>query len=149
LYVVYWASNLYDSDDQAQHGSTPTYNRMMVATTPDFVEFSEPEVWIDVDRRGQAGAGSIDVTVAKHGAAYYRVYKAEPSMTLRQEHSTDPLATVAGSSPATTGAADEWVEDGTEIGNGQPNGYGGIFSAGEGPSLFPANPDDVNGYEYY
>ncbi|WP_434140913.1 LamG-like jellyroll fold domain-containing protein [Leucobacter sp. gxy201] len=149
LYVVYWASNLYDSDDQAAHGTTPNYNRMMVATTPDFVEFSEPEVWIDVDRRGQAGAGSIDVTVAKHGDAYYRVYKDEKSMTLRQEHSNDLLATVAGSYPATTGADDEWVEDGTQIGNGQPNGYGGTFSAGEGPSLFPANPGDVNGYEYY
>ena len=149
LYVVYWASNLYASDDQATHGSTPNYNRMMVATTPDFVEFSEPEVWIDVDRRGQAGAGSIDVTVTKHGDDYYRVYKDEKSMTLRQEHSSDLLATVAGSYPGTTAAAGEWVEDGVQIGNGQPNGYGGTFSAGEGPSLFPANADDVNGYEYY
>src|SRR5690606_16443505 len=81
--------------------------------------------------------------------AYYRVYKDEKTMTLRQEHSNDLLATVIGSYPTTSGSAEEWVEDGTKIGDGQPNGYGGTFSAGEGPSLFPANPGDVNGYEYY
>lgn len=148
-YVVYWASNLYDSADAAEHGSTPNYNRMMYATTDDFVSFSEPEVWIDVDRRGQDGAGSIDVTVAQVDDAYIRIYKDEKSMTLRQETSTDLLDTVVGSYPQTSGDADQWVEMGQKIGHGQPNGYGGTFEAGEGPSLFPANAGDVNGYQYY
>ena len=147
-FVMYWASNLYETTDPADR-ATPSYNRMMYATTDDFVTFSDPQVWIDVDRRGQAGAGSIDVTVAKHEGDYYRVYKDENSMTLRQERSSDLLATVEGSYPGTTGAADEWVELGTEIGSGQPNGYGGTFTNSEGPSLFRANEGDVNGYEYY
>ena len=70
-------------------------------------------------------------------------------MTLRQERSGDLLATVEGEYPGTTGAEDEWVELGTDLGSGQPNGYGGIFTQSEGPSLFPANEGDVNGYEYY
>ena len=147
-YVMYWASNLYDTTDPSER-TAPTYNRMMYATTDDFVTFSEPQVWIDVDRRGQAGAGSIDVTVAEHEGDYYRVYKDEKSMTLRQERSSDLLATVEGEYPSTTGADDEWVELGTEIGSGQPNGYGGTFTESEGPSLFPANEGDVNGYEHY
>ena len=147
-YVMYWASNLYETTDPSDR-STPTYNRMMYATTDDFTTFSEPQVWIDVDRRGQAGAGSIDVTVAEHEGDYYRVYKDEKSMTLRQERSADLLATVEGEYPGTTGADDEWVELGTDIGSGQPNGYGGTFTESEGPSLFRANEGDAHGYEYY
>lgn len=147
-FVMYWASNLYDTTDPADR-TQPNYNRMMYATTDDFITFSEPQVWIDVDRRGQAGAGSIDVTVAEHEGDYYRVYKDEKSMTLRQERSSDLLAPVEGSYPGTTGPADEWVELGTDIGSGQPNGYGGTFTESEGPSLFAANEGDENGYEHY
>ncbi|WP_162893360.1 LamG-like jellyroll fold domain-containing protein [Microbacterium halotolerans] len=147
-FVMYWASNLYDTTDPADRTS-PNYNRMMYATTDDFIAFSEPQVWIDVDRRGQAGAGSIDVTVAEHEGDYYRVYKDENSMTLRQERSSDLLAAVEGSYPSTTGADDEWVEQAVRIGAGQDNGYGGTFTQSEGPSLFPANEGDVNGYDYY
>src|SRR5699024_7671567 len=39
-YVMYWASNLYDTTDPAER-TAPTYNRMMYATTDDFVTFSE------------------------------------------------------------------------------------------------------------
>ena len=148
-YVVYWASNLYESADPAERGSTPNYNRMMYATTDDFITFSEPEIWIDVDRRGQDGAGSIDVTVAQVDDAYIRIYKDEKSMTLRQETSTDLLDTVVGAYPQISGDSDQWVEMGQKIGHGQPNGYGGTFEAAEGPSLFPANAGDVNGYQYY
>lgn len=147
-FVLYWASNLYDTADPDDR-TTPSYNRMMYATTDDFTTFSEPQVWIDVDRRGQDGAGSIDVTVAEHEGDYHRVYKDEKSMTLRQERSSDLLATVEDSYPGATGADDEWVELGTELGSGQDNGYGGTFTESEGPSLFPANEGDQNGYEYY
>jgi hypothetical protein len=37
-----------------------------------------------------------------------------------------------------------------KVATGLPNGEpGGIYSSGEGPSIFPANPGDVNGYEWY
>lgn len=151
-YVVYWASNLYPTANPADRKAL-TYNRMMYVTTDDFVSFSEPHVWVDVDRRGQAGSGSIDATVQKEGDIYYRVYKDENSMTLRQEQSTDLLATVSGSYPSaqssSKNATNQWTLMGEKIGIGQPNGYNGTFSAGEGPSLFKANPGDVNGYQYY
>lgn len=148
-YVVYWASNLYPGSNQADRTSL-TYNRMMYATTDDFINFSEPQVWIDVDRRGQPGSGSIDATVQKEGGTYYRVFKDERTMTLRQEKSTDLLAKVVGSYPGGT-MSDEsrWSLVGERVGNGQANGYGGTFSAGEGPSLFRANEGDINGYQYY
>ena len=152
-YVVYWASNLYDVENAAARPGDPNYNRMMYVTTDDFVSFSEPQVWIDVDRRGQAGSGSIDVSVQKVGDEYVRVYKDENTMSLRQEKSSDLLATVGGSGvkdySSTVGAESGWSQMGTEIGNGSDNGYGGTFTGGEGPSLFTANPGDVNGYQYY
>lgn len=148
-YVVYWASNLYDTGNSADR-TNMTYNRMMITTTDDFVNFSEPQVWIDSQRgNGQDGKGSIDVTMQKDGDTYYRIYKDEASMTLRQEKSTDVLSTVKGDYPTASGTADSWTEVATKIGNGQSNGYGGTFSAGEGPSLFKANEGDVNGYQYY
>lgn len=147
-YVVYWASNLYDTTDTAARTSL-TYNRMMYVTSDDFVNFSEAKIWIDVDRRGQSGAGSIDATVQQENGTYYRIYKDENSMTLRQEKSTNLLATITGSYPTSGLASDQWSLMGERIGYGQSNGYGGTFSAGEGPSLFKANADDVNGYQYY
>ena len=48
-YVVYWASNLYDNTDENSRKQL-TYNRMVYVTTDDFVNFSDPTVWIDVDR---------------------------------------------------------------------------------------------------
>src|SRR5690606_6984048 len=90
-YVVFWASNLYDTTDPADRTDV-TYNRMMYATTDDFVTFSEPQVWIDV-RRG-AGLGMIDSTVALVDGTYHRFTKDEADMTIRHEVATDLLATV-------------------------------------------------------
>lgn len=151
-YVVYWASNLYAEQNPTER-QTPTYNRMMYVTTDDFVSFSKPRVWIDVDRRGQAGSGSIDVSVQKVGDEYVRVYKDENTMTLRQEKSPDLLAKVgregAKDYSSTVGATEGWRQMGEMIGNDRPNGYDGVFTGGEGPSLFRANEGDRNGYEYY
>ncbi|WP_055426784.1 family 43 glycosylhydrolase [Bifidobacterium aesculapii] len=150
-YVVYWASNLYDTTDENER-TAATYNRMMIATTDDFITFSEPKEWVNVDRRGQAGAGSIDATVQKVGDTYYRIYKDENSMTLREEKSTDLTASIGADGVtdfATALKGSKWTEIGTNIGGGQANGYGGTFTAGEGPSLFKANKGDVNGYQYY
>ncbi|HEY0238245.1 MAG TPA: family 43 glycosylhydrolase, partial [Friedmanniella sp.] len=147
--VVYWASNLYAGTDATSRTGL-TYNRMMWATTDDFVSFSEPQVWIDSQRgNGTDGLGSIDVTVQEADGVYYRVYKDESTMRLRQERSTNLLATVTGTYPGTVAAADAWSTVGTDLGHNQPNGYGGSFTAGEGPSLFKANAGDENGYQYY
>jgi hypothetical protein len=147
-YVVYWASNLYDGTD-ATTRTKPSYNRMVYVTTEDFVNFSDPTIWIDVDRRGQDGAGSIDATVQQDGDTYYRVYKDENSMTLRQEQSTNLLATVKGSYPTSSADSGRWSLVKEKIGNGT-TGYNGTFAGqGEGPSLFKANAGDVNGYDWY
>ena len=124
--MVYWASNLYDNTDENSRKQL-TYNRMVYVTTDDFVNFSDPTVWIDVDRRGGAGSGSIDVTVQKVGDTYYRIYKDENTMSLRQEKSTDLTAAIGGAgvknyADALKGSA--WSEVATNIGKGQANGYG-------------------------
>ncbi|MGX5697558.1 immunoglobulin-like domain-containing protein [Agromyces soli] len=146
-YVVFWASNLYPTTDAASRTAV-TYNRMMYATTDDFVTFSEPQIWSDVNRG--TGKGLIDSTVAEVDGTYYRFTKDEASMTLREEKSTDLTATITGSLPGTTGAADEWTLVKEKVATGLPNGEpGGTFTSGEGPNVFPANPGDVNGYDWY
>ena len=140
-YVVYWASNLYDTTDTTGRDNTATYNRMMYATTRDFVTFSDPKPWVDV-KRG-AGLGMIDATVIKDGDQYYRFVKDEQYMIPREERSTDLLATVSGSLPTTT-SAPGWQLVKEKVALGQPNQWGGTFTAGEGPTLFKANAGDVN-----
>ena len=62
-YVVYWASALYPTTDVAGRDINTSYQRMMYATTRDFVTFSDPKPWIDV-KRG-TGRGMIDATIAR------------------------------------------------------------------------------------
>ncbi len=147
-FVVFWASNLYPTTDASQRTAV-TYNRMMYATTDDFVTFSEPQVWIDV-RRG-TGRGMIDSTVTELDGVYHRFTKDEASMTIRQEKSTNLLDTHAGTTlPGTTGPADEWTLVKERIASGLPNGEpGGVFSSGEGANIIKSNPGDVNGFDWY
>ncbi len=146
-FVVFWASNLYDTPNAADRTAV-TYNRMMYATTDDFRTFSEPKPWIDV-RRG-AGLGTIDSTVAKVGDTYHRFTKDEASMTIRHEKSTNLLATITGTLPGASGPADQWTLVKERVASGLPNGEPGrTYSSGEGPSIFPANEGDVNGYEWF
>ncbi|WP_336920881.1 immunoglobulin-like domain-containing protein [Aquipuribacter sp. SD81] len=146
-FVVFWASNLYDTTD-ASARTAVTYNRMMYALTDDFRTFSEPTEWIDV-RRG-AGRGMIDSTVALEDGVYHRFTKDEASMTIRHERSTDLLDTVEGTLPGTTGPADEWTLVQERVASGLPNGEpGGTFSSGEGANIFRANEGDVNGLDWF
>ncbi|MCR6648420.1 MAG: Ig-like domain repeat protein [Cellulomonas sp.] len=142
-YVVYWASNLYPTTTVAGRSYTSTYNRMMYATTRDFVTFSEAQPWMDV-KRG-TGLGMIDATIVKDGSTYYRFVKDEASMTVRQEKSTDLLATVTGALPTTT-SSPGWRLVKERIGVGQPNPWGGTFTSGEGPTAFKANGDNDSWY---
>lgn len=128
-YVVFWASSLYNETDTAHSGST--YHRMLIATTPDFVTFSEPTVWQD------AGSSRIDSTVITVGDKYYRFTKDEGASgtgcsDIIQETSTNLTATLGS-----------WTITDTCI--GQKAGT----SAVEGPTVFKANDDDVNGVKYY
>ena len=122
-YVVYWASALYPADLPAdQRDISTSYQRMMYATTRDFVTFSEPQVWID-EAQG-AGRGMIDSTVAREGDVYYRLTKDESYMGMRQERSTDLRRTQG----VTEG--DGWELMAERIGFGQPNPWGGTFTGG-------------------
>lgn len=146
-FVVFWASNLYPTTNAADRTAV-TYNRMMYATTDDFITFSEPKIWSDV-RRG-AGLGLIDSTVAKVDGVYHRFTKDEASMTIRQEKSTDLLATITGTLPGTSGAADQWTLVKERVASGLPNGEpGGTYSSGEGANIFAANEGDVNGLDWF
>lgn len=142
-YVVYWASALYPTTDTAGRDINTQYQRMMYATTRDFVTFSDPQPWIDV-KRG-TGRGMIDATVVKDGDTFYRVVKDEASMTPRQEKSTDLRATVTGGLP-TTSSTPGWQLVKERVGVGQPNPWGGTFTNGEGPTVFRDNEDPDRWY---
>lgn len=127
-YVVYWASALYAEDDPDHTGSS--YNRMMYATTTNFVTFSEAKVWQD------SGASRIDSTVIKVDNTYYRFTKDEGAVTgctdIIQESSPDLLAQVNG-----------WTTIASCIGKNAG------LQAVEGPTAFKSNPGDVNGDVFY
>lgn len=137
-YVVYWATALYPTTETVGRDINTSYQRMMYATTRDFVTFSDPLPWVDV-KRG-TGRGMIDATIVQDGDTFYRVIKDEASMTPRQEKSTDLLATVTGSLPTTT-STPGWQLVKEKVGVGQPNPWGGTFTGGEGPTVFRDNDD--------
>jgi hypothetical protein len=128
-YVVYWASNLYGDTPPEQRRVEDSYNRMMVATTHDFVTFDEPQVWIDV-RRGP-GHGTIDSTVVRHDGVWHRFTKDERPdvMQVFQERSPDLLRPTTG----TIGSAWELVAE--RIGDG-------VLSHGEGPTVVRSITDE-------
>ncbi|RIJ67044.1 hypothetical protein D1871_23570, partial [Nakamurella silvestris] len=129
-YVVFWASKLYAEDDPNHTGST--YNKMMYATTRDFVTFTPAVVWND------PGYSVIDSTVIKEGDTYYRFTKDERSNT-----SSTPCSKfiIEEKSTELRSTAYSFVQD--CIGKAA-NGNAGI-SQGEGPSIFKAN----DGSKYY
>ncbi|KAI7218817.1 glycoside hydrolase family 43 protein [Hortaea werneckii] len=128
VYAVYWASNLYAENDTEHTGTS--YQRMLYATTTDFVTFSEPQVWQD------AGTARIDSTVLKEDGVFYRFTKDEGAVTgctdIIQESSNDLLDSLDGWK---TVASCIGANAGTE--------------AVEGPTSFKSNPNDVNGEKYY
>lgn len=127
-YSVYWASNLYGANDTEHTGKS--YQRMMIATTTDFVTFDTPEVWQD------AGSGRIDSTVLFDQDVYYRFTKDEGSVTgctdILQESSTDLRAGLK-----------DWTLVASCIGNKAGT------KAVEGPTSLKSNPGDANGEKYF
>jgi large repetitive protein len=123
-YVVFWASKLYAENDPGHTGST--YNRMLYATTRDFVTFSEPQIWQD-------GKSRIDSTVTLHDGVYYRFTKDEGAGT------TGCSDIIQESSTSLRAPLPEWTMTDSCIGRDAGT------SAVEGPSIFQSNPGDVNG----
>ena len=126
-YVVFWASSLYAENDARHTGST--YHRMLYVTTRDFVNFSPPQVWQD------AGTSRIDTTVTRDESSgvYYRFTKDEGA---RATGCTD---IIQERSTSLRGPMSDWTILATCIGRNAGT------SAVEGPSIFKANPGDVNG----
>jgi hypothetical protein len=128
-YVVFWASNLYPTTERTGRRVADSYNRMMYATTRDFVTFSEPQIWIDV-RRGP-GHGTIDSAVIRHRDLYYRFTKDERPdvMQLFQERSPDLLRPTVGTIGSSWDLLAERIGDGT-------------LTHGEGPTVFKSNSEE-------
>ncbi|WP_153004194.1 immunoglobulin-like domain-containing protein, partial [Microbacterium testaceum] len=149
-YVVYWASNLYPSgstDVPRDPGST--YNRMMYATTRDFVTFSKPRVWIDEQQPGW-GNGTIDSTVMKEDGWLYRFTVTESSNIPRVDRTKDLTASITpGNNPWKGEPGSAWEARQSRVGYGQTytgtSGRSIFFDEGEGTTLFRPNKGDVNG----
>ncbi len=127
-FVVFWASKLYAADDPNHTGGQ--HNRMMYATTRDFVTFSEAQVWQD------SGKSLIDSTVLKEDGWYHRFTKDEGSASgctdIIQERSRTLTAPLSG-----------WEHVTDCIGKKAST------AALEGPTIFKANDGDVHGPGYY
>ncbi|SDC89628.1 family 43 glycosylhydrolase [Nocardioides lianchengensis] len=132
-YVVFWASKLYAESDVNHTGST--YNRMLYATTRDFVTFSEAKIWQD------RGESRIDSTVIKEGDTFYRFTKDEGGggtgcSDIIQEKASSLTAVDQPGAPT-------WQFMKGCIGKGAGT------SAVEGPTVFKRNPGDTSGGQYY
>jgi hypothetical protein len=138
-YVVFWASKLYPESDPDH--TTGTYNRMLYATTRDFVTFSPPKIWQDL------GASRIDSTVIKDGGKYHRFTKDEGGVTgcsdIIQERADSLVAVDDVNDPAHDPANPAWRIVASCIGRAAGT------SAVEGPTAFKANPGDTSGSAYY
>lgn len=132
-YVVFWASKLYAESDTNHTGST--YNRMLYATTRDFVTFSEAKIWQD------RGESRIDSTVIKENGTYYRFTKDEGG---GGTGCSDIIQEKAGSLTAVDLPGNpSWSFMDACIGRDAGT------SAVEGPTVFKANPGDTSGSPYY
>ncbi|WP_394618253.1 LamG-like jellyroll fold domain-containing protein [Lentzea sp. JNUCC 0626] len=126
-YVVYWASKLYASSDPGHTGSS--YNRMMYATTRDFVTFSPAQVWID------PGYSVIDSTVIEHNGVYYRYTKDE-----RNNSSSSPCSKFITAEKSSDLLSPSYSFVAECIGKATSSSPG--LSAGEGPTGFKSNTED-------
>ncbi|MEU1888411.1 family 43 glycosylhydrolase [Micromonospora sp. WMMD987] len=132
-YLVFWASKLFAENDPDHTGNT--YNRMLAATTRDFVTFSPATIWQD------RGESRIDSTMIREGDTYYRFTKDEGGggtgcSDIIQERSPSLTAVDLPGRPAWT-MLDSCI--GRDAGT----------SAVEGPTVFKANPGDTSGSRYY
>ena len=119
-YVVFWASKIYDNADHAGD----TYNKMMYATTRDFVTFSTPKTWVD------PGYSVIDSTMVKDGDTYYRFTKDE-----RDNTSSTPCSKFITEEKSSTILDLGYTFVAECLGKGALN-------AAEGPTIFKSNTEE-------
>ncbi|KAI6785257.1 Xylosidase/arabinosidase-like protein [Emericellopsis cladophorae] len=129
-YIVFWASSLYDNENDPDHTGN-SYHRMMYATTRDFITFGEPVVWQD------NGMSRIDSTVLRASDTYYRFTKDEGA------GGTGCTDIIQESSSTLRGQLDSWTVVATCIGRDAGT------QAVEGPTAFKSNPGDVHGDKFY
>jgi hypothetical protein len=132
-YYVYWATK---ADAENTLGDPVN---MYIATTRDFVTFSQPHVWIDRQN------SIIDTTMFKVGDWYYRA-SGDGQITIEKSKSID-VPTVSATAPA-SGSEHQWTLVGTLQsilgGTTESCGTGRNYSGGclEGPEFFRYNDDD-------
>lgn len=68
-HIVFWSSNLFDSDDAHHEGET--YSRILYSRTRDFLDFTDARVFID------AGRDIIDTALTQENGRVYRFSKHE------------------------------------------------------------------------
>src|SRR5690625_1034566 len=122
-FVVYWSSNLYDSEDH----SGATYSRVLWAATSDFTQ----ETWEYGGVMIDTGGNAIDTTVLKNDGKVYRATKDNAfGKGIYMERSTDEEWWLEDA---------EWDELQDKIGAGWAgNNPGGV----EGPAGFKRNDSD-------
>jgi hypothetical protein len=158
-YIVFWASNLYPSDDIANRNTSQiSYNRIRIATTKDFVTFSEPTTWINLDRStGRQGWGMIDSTMIATDDKIYRLTKDENGFRVLLQYidslddlydtwgpeDTEPYAVNKNPITSLTESPNAWTMVGNQDGSSKwqiPGLNGGNL---EGPLVFKDNADDM------
>lgn len=158
-YIVFWASNLYpDTNIDTRNTSQISYNRIRMATTKDFVTFSEPTTWVNLDRStGRQGWGMIDSTMIATDDRIYRLTKDENGFRVLLQYidSLDDLYDTWGASETTPYAVNKNpITPLTESPNawtmvGNPNGSSKWQIPGlnggnlEGPLVFKDNVEDM------
>lgn len=158
-YIVFWASNLYPTDDIANRNTSQiSYNRVRMATTTDFVTFSEPKTWINLDRStGRQGWGMIDSTMIATDDRVYRLTKDENGFRVLLQYidsledlhdtwgveETRPYAVNRNPIDPLTTNPNSWTMVGNPNGSSKwqiPGLTGGNL---EGPLVFKDNVDDM------
>ncbi|WP_018931173.1 immunoglobulin-like domain-containing protein [Gracilibacillus lacisalsi] len=122
-YVVFWASKLYDSEEDRNSGDS--YQRMMYTTTRDFHTFSEPEVYLDY------GYSIIDTTMVEHDDKIYRFTKDE--RVNNEDTSPNGKFIFQEVGDSVLDPDFEMITEG--IGKG-------TISQGEGPAIFKSNTEE-------
>ncbi|NHC47591.1 glycoside hydrolase family 43 protein [Motilibacter aurantiacus] len=158
-YIVFWASNLYPDENIATRNTQQiSYNRIRIATTKDFVTFTEPKTWINLDRStGRQGWGMIDSTMIATDDRIYRLTKDENGFrVLLQyisslddlhdtwgEEETEPYAVNKNPITPLTTMPNAWTMVGNPNGSSKwqvPGLNGGNL---EGPLVFKDNAEDM------
>ena len=158
-YIVFWASNLYPNTDVATRNTSQiSYNRIRISTTKDFVTFTEPTTWINLDRStSQNGWGMIDSTMIATDDKIYRLTKDENGFRVLLQYidslddlydtwgvqETTPFVTNRNPITALTASPNAWTMVGNPNGSSKwqiPGLNGGNL---EGPLVFKDNTEDM------